>query len=249
MRIKGDHQVIIAIIIFFIGFILRGLTEGDQLPIKDIITGLIALISAYAGASFAFKLQHDKEEREKIAKQIASSNRAIHTLYDIWNVQKQFQEEHIKPFRERDDAWLNMSPIIPGIHTSIKFNVENLEFLLSSGEPEIYAELMLEEKRYRIAISVIEERSKLVFDKVFPKMEELGFKKGEKTEQVKIEEGLGPDLTNRLQKMTPAIITIIDENIESLINVYEKLQAYLNEIFPNEKFIKVQFTKPDEQQN
>lgn len=248
MRIKGDHQLVIVIIVFFIGFLLRGLVEGDQIPIKEIIIGLVTLIAAYAGASFAFKLQHEKEEREKKTKQIAASNRAIHTLYDIWNVQKQFQEEHIKPFRKRDDAWLNMSPIIPGIHGEVKFNVENLDFLLSSGKPEIYADLLLEEKRYRIAISVIEERSKLVFDKVYPKMEELGLKKGEKAAQERIEEGLGPDLTNRLQKMTPAIVTIIDENVESLINIYEKLQAYLNEIFPNEKFIKVHFSKLDEQQ-
>ena len=244
MKIKAYHYLVVIVIAFFIGFTLRGLVEGDKLPISEIITGIITLIAVYAGASFAFKLQQENDERDKTVKQVASTNRAIYTLSDIWNIQKQYQEEIIKPFRERDDAWLNMSPTLPGIHEKIKFNVESLDYLLSSGKPEVYTELLLEEKKYRIVTSIIEERSNLIFEKVRPKIESFGINNGDKVDQQALEKGLGSDLTNRLQNMTKAIIKNIDENIESLIKLHEKSQNYFKEIYPDEKFIKVSFNKP-----
>lgn len=243
MKIKADHQIVVIVIVFFVGFSLRSVVDGDRLPIKEVITGIVTLIAASAGASFAFKLQHEKEERDNVIKHVASANRAIYTLKDIWSIQKQYQEEIISPCGRQGDAWLNMSPTVHGMHEKIKFNVENLDFLLGCGKPEIYSDLLLEEKRYGIVISIIEERSKLFFDKVYPKIESLGINKGDMVDPIALEKGFGPDLTNRLKSMTDAIIKNIDENLDSLINVHEIYQAYLKEIYPTEKFIKVIFEK------
>lgn len=223
------------------GFMLRGLIEGDQISIKELLTSIVTLMAVYAGASYAFKLQNDKTEREEEKKQVASSNRAIYTIFEMWNVQKQYQKEIIDPCKMEYGIWISLMPTISGLHELIKFNTENLEFLLHSGKPEVYSNLLLEEKRYRIAISTIEERSKLVLNDLFPKMESLGYKKDEPIDVTILEPQLGPDLTTKLKDLTTSIITIIDENILSLESIYDDLQKYVKEILPNKKLITVEF--------
>jgi hypothetical protein len=246
MQLKGDHQIVIVVIAFFLGFVIRGIIETEQVPISEIVTGLVTILAVYFGASYAFKLQNDKAEKEKIKKEIEASNRTIYTVYDIWNTQKHYQKEIILPYEGKDDAWLNMSPTVKGMHESITFDVSNLDFLLSSGKPDIYQKLLLEEKRYRIILSLIEERSKLVFEELNPKMESFGCAPGVPIDMVKLEKHLGFDLVNKLKKLTEAIISHADENTASLEELHTNLHDYLTEIYPNEKFITVKFQLEDE---
>jgi len=248
MHLKGDHQIVIVIVVFFLGFALRGVIETEQVPLSELVAGLVTILAVYMGASYAFRLQNEKAEKELVKKQIETSNRTIYTVYDIWNVQKQYQKEIVLPYKEKDDAWLNMSPTVKGMHEIIKVDTSNLDFLLSSGKPDIYVNLLLEEKRYRILLSLIEERSKLIFEDLNPKMESFGCKPGIAVDQDKLEEHLGPDLINKLKKLTDAIISHVEENTASLEELHTNLQDYLTEIHPNENFITVQFTLDDEVQ-
>ena len=212
-----------------------------------LIIALATIAAAFSGSWYAFKLQNRHEKREQIRRNIEASNRAIYTVYDLWNVQKQYLKEIVLPYKGKDDAWLNMSPTVKGMHEIIKFNVSNLGFLLSAGKPNVYVNLLLEEKRYRILLYLIEERSELVFGNLNPKLESLGCQPGAAVDQGALETHLGPDLMNKLKILTDSIISHVEENTASLESLQTKLQEYLAEIYPSEKFITVQFSLRDKE--
>ncbi len=57
---------------------------------------------------------------------------------------------------------------------------------------------------------------------------------------------LGVPLLSELFKRKQGLFFGDRLNVESLVNLHEKLQNYPADIFPGEKLIKVAFTKPDE---
>lgn len=245
MKLKADKQVVVWSALFLSGFFARGFTEGDQIPFKEIIAGLVTLVAAYAGAKYAFKLQNDRAEKEVVKENVAAANRAVYTLYELWYTQKGFQKNIIEPDRG-DNAWLHISPTVPGLHGLIKFDVENLDFLLNEGDPGLYVKLLLQEKRFRIGLSLIEERSNLVFNDLHPKMEELGIEKGSDIEIGRLEADLGPGLTNKLKVITNDLVRITDENVSSIEELYIELRSYLGKILPDKKLITVNFSESSE---
>ena len=177
MKLKPDHELVIWLVIFLCGFTLRGFIDNDQIPLKEIISGLVTLIALYAGASYAFRLQNERAKKDIVEDQVAAENHAIYTLFDIWHVQKTYQEEIINPYRDKPLNWLNISPTPSGFHDPAKFDTKRLSFILSSDKPEIYSYLLQEEKQFKIMLAMDSARSKTIFQDLHSKMESLGIEK------------------------------------------------------------------------
>lgn len=212
-----------------------------MLEYKDIVSTLTTLVAAFAGAWGAFLLENLRKEKEIESKNIGAANRAIYTIYNLWNVLEQYRKESLEPLKDKNDAWLNVpaSVTIPtGIST---FQTDELHFLLEQSKPEIYAGLFLEEQRFAIAINLIKTRSTLVLDKVFPKMAAVNIRVGQSASQDDIEKALGIDITHQLKEITKAIYENVYEDIPSLISQYENLRAAIKELYPKRKIIKIKF--------
>lgn len=208
---------------------------------KDIVTILATLVAAFAGAWGAFLLENDSKKREAEDRNIGAANRAIYTIFNLWNILEQYRKEALEPFRGKSDAWLNLAanPTMPtGINT---FQADELQFLLQESRPEIYAELLLEEQRFAIAIDLIKARSTLVLEQVFAKMASAQIPVGTKMLEADAERILGIDITHKLKQITAAIYLNVDEDIVSLKKQYETLRSVINELYPKRKIIQVEF--------
>ncbi|QIY81267.1 hypothetical protein [Chromobacterium violaceum] len=220
-----------------------------MLAYKDIIAILATLIAAFAGAWGAFLLENERKKREVADANIGAANRAIYTIFNLWNVLEQYRKEVLEPYRSKSDAWLSVAanPTIPtGIHT---FQADELQFLLSQSKPEIYAALLLEEQRFAIAIDLIRTRSSLVLDQVFAKMASAQIPIGANMLEVDVEQILGIDTTHKLKQLTAAIYRNVDENLESLQKQYETLRSSMQELYPKRKLIQIQFDSPRAEKN
>lgn len=216
---------------------------------KDIVAILATLVAAFAGAWGAFLLENERKKRETEDKNIGAANRAIYTIFNLWNVLEQYRKEILEPFRGKADAWLNVAanPTIPtGIHT---FQANELQFLLLQSKPEIYASLLLEEQRFAIAIDLIKARSSLVLEQVFAKMASAQITVGKNMLEEDVERILGIDTTHKLKKITAAIYLNVDEDLTSLKEQYEALRSAMNELYPKRKVIKINFDSTEAKKN
>src|SRR5262245_59727040 len=134
-----------------------------MLGLVDPITTLIA---AFAGAWFAFLFERRHKHNEEAARQIAAGNRALYTLFNLWNVQAQINKEVIDPHRGRSDAWLNMAATIPSRYGLTSFEAGELSFLLGK-ESMLYCNLLLEEQRFDLAVRLVESRSHVILSEAF----------------------------------------------------------------------------------
>ena len=214
------------------------------MPEKDIIAILATLVASFAGAWGAFLLENERRKREVRDQNIGAANRAIYTIFNLWNILEQYRKETLEPYRGKPDAWLNLaaSPTIPtGEHT---FQSKELQFLLQSSKAEIYAGLMLEEQRFAIAIDLIRARSTLVLDEVFPKLSAAKIPVGKELLEVEVEQVLGIGLTHKLKQITAAIFSNVDEDIVSLKAQYDQVRDAMKLLYPKRKVLQILFEVP-----
>jgi len=215
-----------------------------MLEFKDIIAILATLIASFAGAWGAFLLENERHKREMQNRNIGAANRAIYTLFNLWNILEQYRKEALEPCRGKSDAWLNLAahPTIPtGEHT---FQAGELQFLLQSSEAEVYAGLMLEEQRFAIAIDLIQARSALVLDEVFSKMSAAKIPVRQALPEVELEQVLGIALTHKLKEITAAIFRNVDEDLISLKAQYDQIRRAMKQLYPKRKVLQIVFEVP-----
>ena len=205
---------------------------------------LATLVASFSGAWGAFLLENQRRKRETEDRNIGAANRAIYTLFNLWNILEQFRKEALEEYRGEPDAWLNV-PATPTTPTGQdRFKADELQFLLQSPHAQTYAALMLEEQRFAIAIQLIRERNSLVLDQVFPKMSAANIPVGAKLVPADLEKILGIELTHKLKQITASIYTNVDEDIASLRAQYEELRAAMKMLYPKRKLLEISFQVP-----
>ena len=220
------------------------LNQDDIKLIELILNSVATLVAAFAGAWAAFKFESNQRKKETEDRQQAAANRALYTIFNLWNVLYQFQKESIDPIREQEDTWLNMDATLPSSYGLTAFQADELSFLLQTKFANTYSELLLEEQRFWIAIKQIEMRSSIVLNEVFPKMSAASVPIGAKLTEAAIEKIIGIDVLHKLKKITTGIIENVDEDVLSLIETHDKLRAAMKSIYPKKKFVTILFQSP-----
>lgn len=194
------------------------------------------MAAAFAGAWAAFKLENSTQNKLIEDENVASGNRALFTLLQIWNKQKQYQKEIIDSYRSRDDAWFNLPAGSPISDNSLVFDMKELSFVLQS-KGSIFQFVFLEADRFRDVAQLIDKRSELILSEVFPRLSAAGIKIGQSVDSDKVKQILTAGVVRQLEILTAGIVKNMDENIISSRAIFNKLRAALKEIYPKRKFI------------
>lgn len=208
---------------------------------KDILAAVTTVVSTFLGAWAAFALENRRRKREEKEKNVGAANRAVHTVFSMWNVLEQFRKESLESMRGRHDAWLNLAAHPAPPVDDFKFRADDLQFLLQTSHANLFATLLLEEQRFRLAMDLIRARSNLILEHVFPAMASAGFAVGKPADQAKVEQAIGIDTTHKLKQLTAAIYTNVDEDLISLRNIYDQLSQAMKKDFPKHKLIGLEF--------
>jgi len=108
---------------------------------SNLIDPIATLVAAFAGAWFAFMFERRHKRNEEDERRTAAGNRALYTLFNLWNVQAQIKQEVIDPHRSRSDAWLNMAASFPSHYGLTSFEAGELgeldELKMLHRNPEV----------------------------------------------------------------------------------------------------------------
>ncbi|MGH8769683.1 MAG: hypothetical protein ACREV2_00665 [Burkholderiales bacterium] len=200
-----------------------------------------AAIGTFVGAYAAFALErgHRADEQKKL--RAAEGNLAILTLFQMWNVLRQYQKEVIEPAPDHKGRWLAMKATLPQSAEHVGFDPVRLEFLFESENKNLLPQLLLEERRFQIALAMINRRSTLMLEKVFPALEAKGVKEGTNLEEGVARAMLGPSLAAEVVQTTESIVQNVNEDVESIKATYEELRKQLVLLLPSAKLIQLGF--------
>lgn len=120
-------------------------------------------------------------------------------------------------------------------HLNIDINA--LSFLLDSGEPQMLFDLLLEDDKFKTTIQIVNARSKLHWERVQPKLEEAGIEQGIDYPVSRYKTAIGDLLFFSLKGATDDMVQFVDDTIESLELMGNKLRSKLTELYPDTNFI------------
>ncbi len=216
--------------------------KGIVMPeLKDFLAAVVTLLATFVGAWAAFAFERGRRRDEQEVRNVGAANRALYTLFNIWNVLEQFRKTVIEPYRGKHDAWLNMAATFPSKTGLATFEAGELAYLLQTPHATVYATLMLEEQRFAFAVSLIEMRSSLVLNEVFRALGQAQVTVGTPLPEADVERIIGIDTTRKLKVVTDSLIKNIDEDLLSIVAAYDELQKFMKIIYPERKLIRVQF--------
>lgn len=207
-----------------------------------IIAALATLAAAYFGAFFAFKFQERKEEQKIRTNNIAAGNRAMFLLFRQFNELSVIQKQIIEPDRTHPVRFVGMRPALPLNYESLRFEVNNLSFLLETKHRQVLMDLLIEEGRFHAAVQALNERSKMHIHDVQPVLEKAGIVDGGNHSLSQLKEAMGNRLFVQLSRATDQMIDHIDDSIKSLLQMGDKLYEVFKELYPGETFIKFKAT-------
>ena len=225
---KGDTEVILMIIFFFCGAVFAVYAEElSILPfVNTIIAPLATLLAAFFGAKFAFQLQTEKQEKDRIYDEVKYGNKAIFEIIRTYNKFVSIRNQFIDPQRNNPLRHYFILPItgVDAHVTNIDF--DSLAFLINTKDPDILNKLSAFQQEANSTIEVINQRSKMHFDVIQHAVEIAEKTHGSRLSEQQIDAEVG----NRYKTVIKSSTDIMVECVDSVIALSEEHVKNLSEL-------------------
>lgn len=136
---------------------------------KEIAMAVLALLGTFLGATFAFRLNQDKEEKKLHKERREALNRAMFVLARQANAVHQLKRDYEK-FTDPIERAINLPALKPPSYSDLVHNFADLDFLLESADPNILLRLTVEQERFQQVIESINMRNEFYVNEFQPKL-------------------------------------------------------------------------------
>lgn len=157
--------IIIAIAIFIA-------TNVGVLTVRDIVLALVPTFGTFLGATFAFRLNEEKEVRKLRESRHEAINRASFILIRQANAILQITKEFEKYPSDFEKAF-NLPALKPPPYNDLTHNLSDLDFLLESSTPSLLMEIAIEQERFHQVLESLRIRNERYISEVQPAIEKL----------------------------------------------------------------------------
>jgi hypothetical protein len=222
------------IVITTVAFIALASYNG-KVTQKDFATSFLALLGTFLGATLAFRLNETKELSKLHATQREALNRAMFVLTRQHNALHQLKSD-LDKHKSRIELALNLPALKPPTYADLVHNFADLEFLLSSKNPNLLLKLTVEQERFHQALESLRVRNEFYVTEFQPAVAKLSLNgKSLTTEQ--LAEALGERIFGCLINGANNAQEHIYASCVSLPTMHSEIRLLAKEIYPNHKFI------------
>lgn len=202
------------------------------------------------GAFLAFLLERRSRAHELMRQRATDGNLALLALHQMLNRMRQFQREVIATAPQRAGRWMKMKVTFPQEEENkVELDPARLAFLLEHADKNLLPEMLLEADRVRIAVQMINRRSHLMLEKIYPALAAARIGQGQQVDEGELTRIIGPALHAEADQLTESIVSHVNDDVQSLRGTFGKLQAALIDLLPGENFIRVDFNSEADQRS
>lgn len=195
------------------------------------------LAAAFFGAFFAFRFNaHQLKESER-AKNIAAVNRVLFHLFEQLNTLQLYKRDFLDPVRDHKGRHIALEAMMPGVLTPVTLRLTEISFLATRKHAQILFDLSVEQSRYDTAMTAVSVFSRIHLDQVQPKMMAMGARQGQTVTNVDVENALGDLLHETIRKAAEQVFYSVDQSVDTLPQVKDRLRAVALEVYPDAEFI------------
>jgi hypothetical protein len=202
---------------------------------KEIATAVLALLGTFLGATFAFRLNQDKEDRKLHKNRQEALNRAMFVLARQANAVHQLKREYEKFINPIERA-LNLPALKPPSYSDLVHNFVDLEFLIESADPNVLFRVTVEQERFQQVIESINLRNEFYVKEYQPKLAAMGLN-GRMMSEHELSRLLGEDIFGGTVNGAATAYELICASDRSLPEMQHELLSVAKQIFPGAKFV------------
>lgn len=230
--------VLLAILLLNVWYLSSFAIESRVIPknYDYIINAVIVVSAAFFGSFSAFQLNANKQERIEKKNKIDKINSTLFRLMRQFNAiaRERVELEQFKNHQERC-FWLPAS--VTNIHDEVKYNISEIEFLLSGSDKQLLLDLAIEQERFHVTVQAINLRANYHFSKIQPALEAINFVATRPT-YIQFSKAVGPTLMSGLINHTDQVYFHVYETCDSIGIIQERLLKAAKEIFPDSNFLR-----------
>ena len=231
---KHEKLIFTAIIAFCSGSIV-GLLPG--LDGKTVMASVGTLVTAFAGAFFAFRLNERREAAKSEQAELGAANRAIFGLIRAYNYIAGYHKQYLAPFKGRPEAFIAVRPSIGNPNPDFKIDFDAISFLIPQGKVEILGELSEFEEVFSSFLELVRARNHVHANIVQPAMEAAGAVDGGDIYLDEIEKALGDRLSATMKTLTDDLIETAEKGEKQSEDLIEKLNEIMRDLYPGRTLI------------
>lgn len=242
MKTLRDYQpeifgVIVALALLNIWYLSSVAVEASVVPksYDYLIRALTVAVGGFIGAFSAFWLKSYEEGKKNKEKQKSALNSALFVLIRQINaIQciKRDLEKYVTPF----ERGLSLPAMKPPDYSSVKQDIDSLQFLIDNDNAQILMELTIEQERFEQAINSINIRNEFYVNEVQPALSFHALN-GRPLTLAEFEEKLGERLFQGAMNGAVVLYELVYASDASLHEKYTELRDVAKRIFPDEKFV------------
>ena len=192
-------------------------------------------VGAFVGAHIAFKYQQHAEKLKERGERVAAIKIAQGSIHSHWSSLKEIHEFLATHKSDLNKPFLNLKDIIR-VRSIIPLNIQSLAFLYDGRFANLIQELTLVEGASNTALEALKQRTQMI-DQIHADMTD--------TRNIRIDE---KRLTGSLDVVLGSRFVDLTESAESSARdacamaekAFEALAAAGKELFPGEKFLKLE---------
>jgi hypothetical protein len=207
----------------------------DTVSARDLLVPALSLVGTFFGATFAFRLNQDKEARKLADEQREALNRASFILIRQWNAMDQLVRQ-FQAYPPPFERAFNMPAFKPPSYTDLSHTIADLDFLIDSSNPGLLMQLVVEQETFHQALESLRIRNDFYVTEVQPALEKLRVN-GTTVSAQQMAEALGERLFQGSINGAETAWQLIHSASESIPKVHQALLAEARNLFPGRKFI------------
>ena len=234
MRPIHNKLIYAAIVLGAIAFV-GGAIYLDKLELKDVGTGLLALLGTLLGATLAFRLNEDKESKKEKAAQRSALNRALFVLARQKNAGVLIARE-LEPFKTPFDRAFNFPAAKVAPYEDLVHRFEDLEFLLNTSDVNVVMRLTVEQERFHQMLESLKIRNEFYLRELQPEIARHGLN-GTKVTGASVAKLFGERLFGTAMNYAETLRDHVESSSKSIPEMHEELRAVAKRLFPESKFV------------
>ncbi len=207
----------------------------EILKTKDIINPLLSVFGTFFGATFAFRLNEEKERKKLLDMRRESLNRALFVLVRQINAIHQLSQLYIK-YQTPFERAFNFPAMKPPLYEDLIFSFTELDFLLDSDNPGLLIKIAVEQERFHQAIESFRLRNEFYVQEIQPAIEKIKLN-GKIISSNEAEKLLGERLFGSAINLANSVWEHITYSNNSIPEVHNELLIQAKLMFPGKKFI------------
>lgn len=205
------------------------------LSAKEFATLLFPLFATFLGATFAFRLEQERDANKLDDARKEALNRSLLVLALQWNEVVGLLK-NLHPYATAFERAFMAPAFQPPEIFDHRQKPADLTFLLHSGKPQICMTVALEQMRFDQCIYAVRIRNSFYISEVQPEMAR-NFRQGQRVSEGEFETLLGERLFETAMNHADTVFTHLTQSEQSLTDALSELRAVAKGLYPDYKFM------------